>query len=112
MTQAIPLPDQIFAAIKDSAPSKVVELINDYAREVTIVGIILSDNYMKELYDYQGTGYIAAIDTLHDWAKEFVKLYAHVEEWEEFCDTQTVYENIMCWDDFVIAFGAAKMKGL
>ena len=86
------------------------KLIQDYATEVAMIAIILSDNYMKELYEKSQSGYIACIDQLQAWATEFVKLYAHVEEWEEFCNTQTLYKNIMCWDDFVIAYGADKMS--
>ena len=86
--------------------------IQRYADEVTVTAIILSDNYMKQLYEKSGTGYIACIDTIREWANEFVTLYGHVEEWDEFCDTQKVYENIACWDDFVISFGKEKMDKL
>ena len=118
VTQTIPLPEEIVANVFAPFDGKIqkynmetaVVKIKDYAREVAIVAIILSDNYMKELYEKSQSGYIACIDQLQAWATEFVKLYAHVEEWEEFCNTQTLYKNIMCWDDFVIAYGADKMK--
>lgn len=106
MSQAIKLPANI-------THSKIMQKeIADYAREVAMVGIILSDNYMKSLYEAQGTGYIACIDTLHDWAVECVAKFAHVEEWEEFIDSDAnPYKGrTMCWDDVVIAFGEEKMK--
>jgi len=117
MTQAIVLPEMISTILNQAGvpqTSTIVEkAMNDYAREVAMVAIILSDNYMKELYEtpvgYHG-GYMTCIDLIHEWAVEFVHKYAHVEEWEEFCATQTDFENIMCWDDMVIAFGNKKIK--
>lgn len=105
MSQAIKLPANI-------THSKIMQgEIAEYAREVAIVAIILSDNYMKSLYEAQGTGYIACIDTLQDWAVEFVTKFAHVEEWEEFIDSDAnPYKQAMCWDDVVIFFGEEMMK--
>ena len=102
MTQAITLP-------KDVLTPDQSEIAERYAKEVALIAIILADNYMKQLYEERGMGYMACIDELHDWAVEFVEKYGHVEEWEEFCDTQTEFKNIMCWDDFVIAWGLRKL---
>ena len=115
MTQAIVLPSEMAKGYIDDAHYRLdlEKLVKDYAREVAVVAIILSDNYMKELYEtpvgYHGS-YMTCIDLIHEWAVEFVHKYAHVEEWEEFCATQTDFENIMCWDDMVIAFGNKKIK--
>lgn len=120
MTQAIPLPVHIgneirnienvdastLATVAMSAETKA----NDYAHEVAIVGIILSDNYMKSIYA-RSNGYIDSIDTLARWSKEFVTKFAHVEEWEEFIDSnENPYKGTtICWDDVVITFGAEMM---
>ena len=85
--------------------------INDYATEVALIAIIISDNIMKPFYEKSQIGYMACIDQIQLWAKEFVTMYAHVEEWEEFCSTQQIYKNIMCWDDFVIAYANEKLEG-
>lgn len=118
MSQAKMLPEQIVANLFAPHDGNTVKfnkettekLIREYAYETTVVAIILSDNYMKPLYKACGQGYMSCLDIINEWAIEFVKLYGHVEEWEEFCDTQAIYKNIMCWDDFVIAFGADKLK--
>ena len=115
MVQSILLPPQIADKVNSATPYEInkYELttsIEAYAKEVTLIGIILSDNYMKRLYKKSEAGYMFCIDQLHAWAKEFVDKYAYVDEWEEFCSTQTEFKNIMCWDDFVIAFGNKKFK--
>ena len=115
MTQAIPLPQDTVTEYGNNAISNAlaVERINNYAKEVAMVAIILSDNYMKELYESPfgyHSGYIACIDKLHEWAVEFVQTYAHVAEWEEFLSTDRTFGECICWDDFVIAFGSHKIK--
>jgi hypothetical protein len=91
--------------------TEVQKQVSEYAREIGLVSAILADHWMKDLYEAQGTGYIAALDTLTDWAIECVKGYAHVEEWEEYLDSdECPYKGVLCWDDFVIRFGAEKMK--
>lgn len=104
VTQAVMLPVAIVAKYANTN-GKAYEAINNWAREMTQIGIILADNYMKPLYEKSQLGYMFCIEELHNWALSFMMRYAHVEEWEEFCNTQTIYKNISCWDDFVIAFG-------
>ena len=103
MSQAIILP-------KDVLGSNLTEIANKYAHEVAIVAIILSDNYMKQLYDKSHDGYIACIDELHNWAVEYVEKFAHVTEWEEFLSTDRTYGECLCWDDYVVAFGQTKLN--
>lgn len=105
----ITLPVTICAKYANHSPL-AFNAINEYASEVALVAIIISDNIMKPLYEKSGIGYMACIDLIKDWAKEFVTMYAHVEEWEEFCSTQQIYKNIMCWDDFVIAYANEKLE--
>lgn len=99
----IMLPVEICSKYANSSPL-AYNAISNYATEVALIAIIISDNIMKPFYDKSQIGYMACIDQIQVWAKEFVTKYAHVEEWEEFCSTQTIYKNIMCWDDFVIAY--------
>lgn len=121
MSQATLLPEQIVTSIVNIGNMERTERmkiaddiktqIGEYAREVSITAIILSDNYMKELYKVSQSGYIFCIDLLQTWAAQFVQKYAHVEEWEEFIYSDAnIYKGTMCWDDFVIAFGEEKMK--
>lgn len=88
-----------------------LKVANDYAKEVALVAIILSDNYMKPLYDKKDIGYIACLDVLHDWAVEYVKAHAHVTDWEEFLSGDRTYGNCACWDEHVINFGSHKLDG-
>lgn len=104
---AIKLPSQI------THSKQMAEEIKKYANELAVTAIILSDNYMKELYEVAGQGYMFCLDLLNVWAMEFVEKYAHVEEWEEFIysDKNPYGSNkVACWDDFVIAFGEEKLN--
>ena len=117
MSFAITLPDQIVAKVVNMGniepeaelTNLVKEKIKDYAREVALVGIILSDNYMKELYEKTQIGYIACLDAIHQWAVEYVNQFAHVEEWEEFLSTDRTFGECLCWDDHCIAYGKSKL---
>jgi len=102
MTQAITLP-------KDVLTPNQSEIAERYAKEVALVAIILTDNFMEDLYNKRTAGYMACLDAIHEFAVKFVTKNAHVEEWEEFCDTQTEFKNIACWDDFVIAWGSVNI---
>lgn len=125
MSQAIPTPNMIVAKVVNQGNiaegaellNVVKERINDYAREVVLVAIILSDNYMKELYEnnkgsFTMSGYMACIDELHSWSVEYVTKFAHVEEWEQFLLTDRTYGECLCWDDHVVAFGQSKLNNL
>jgi hypothetical protein len=103
------LPVELCSKYANNSPL-AFNAISDYATEVAMIAIIISDNIMKQLYDKSHIGYMACIDQIKDWSKDFVTLYAHVDEWEEFCSTQQIYKNIMCWDDFVIAYANEKLE--
>jgi hypothetical protein len=118
MSQAISTPDIIVTKVvnkgnisEDAILLEVVkEKIKDYAREVAMVAIILSDNYMKVLYEKTHIGYMCCLDELHTWAVEYVTKFAHVEDWEEFLDTDRTYGECLCWDDHVVMFGKHKLE--
>lgn len=102
---AIKLPSQI------THSKQMAEEIKKYANELAVTAIILSDHYMKELYEVSQQGYMFCLDLLNVWAMEFVEKYAHVEEWEEFVYSEAnPYKGTMCWDDVVIAFGEEKLN--
>lgn len=119
MSQAIALPDSIVGRFSQMGlplcADKAKTQIESYAREVALVAIILSDNYMKELYEnrkgsFTMSGYMACIDELHSWAVEYVTKFAHVEEWEQFLLTDRTYGECLCWDDHIIQFGKTKLE--
>ena len=103
MSFAITLPETVLSGDQ-------LKVAKDYAKEVALVAIILSDNWMKPLYEKQDIGYIACLDVLHEWAEQFVSMFAHVDDWEEFLETDTRYGKCLCWDEFVIAYGEYKLK--
>lgn len=120
MSFAITLPDQIVAKVVNMGnitpdaelTNLVKDKINDYVREIAMVAIILSDNYMKQLYLKSNMGYMNCIDTLHQWAVEYITKFAHVTEWDEFLDTDRTFGHCSCWDDHCMAFGKAKLDNL
>ncbi len=89
--------------------------LNAYIRELAKVAVVLSDNYMKDLYTHSLDGYICCVDQIHEWAVEFMEKFYHLytDDWEEFCysDTNPYNGRTDCWDDVVIAFGQEKMDG-
>ena len=110
--QSILLPESIVNEFTKTEKNISIKQIERYGCELVSIGIILSDNYMEELYEKQGMGYMCAIETLSNWAVEFLNTYAHVKEWEEFIITQTKYNNVCCWDDVVISFGREKLNAI
>lgn len=111
MNQSIKLPIDIVNGIPKITRIGVHTMcdeINQYAKEVALVSIILSDNYLERLYVKMG-GYMACIDELHRWAVEFITKFAHVKEWDEFLSTDRTFGECSCWDDMVVAFGKYKL---
>ena len=113
MSQKTKLPIEILVESFTVGGTNVVKDIQAYADEVAITAIVLSDAFMTELYPKQREGYIKAIDTIKDWANEFVNKFAHVEEWESFvASVNNPYKNCAAWDDIVIAFGKEKLEAI
>ena len=116
MSQVIILPNTIVEPFSQIGlplcADKAKTQIERYAQEVAMVAIILSDNYMKQLYEKSNMGYMACIDVLHQWAVEYVTKFAHVTEWEQFLSTYRTYGDCLCWDDHVISFGKTKLNNL
>lgn len=121
MSQVIILPNNIVEPFSQIGlplcAEKAKTQIERYTQEVAMVAVILSDNYMKDLYEntvssFTMSGYMACIDVLHQWAVEYVTKFAHVPEWEQFLSTDRTYGECLCWDDHVVAFGKTKLNKL
>ena len=115
MSYAIKLPEIIASQHNVHNSAALIEDIKKYAREIGWISVILSDNYMDKLYTKLGLGYMATMEMITEWAEEFVRTYAHVEEWEEFIySDKNPYgsTDVICWDDFVIRFGYEKINAL
>jgi hypothetical protein len=111
---AIKLPKEIVKTVVKqgniSADAVLLETVEtdviDYAREVSFVAIVLSDELMGQLYDKRITGgYIDCIGIIHQWAVKFVETYAHIVDWFEFLETDRTYGNCSSWDEFVYSYG-------
>lgn len=112
MNQVIVLPNSIvepFNHIGLPSADKAKTQIERYTREVALVAIILSDNYMEMLYEKTNNGYIGCIDVLHQWAVEYVTKFAHVTDWETFLETDRTFGECLSWDDHIISFGKTKL---
>lgn len=103
MSQAIVLPKNVLAP-------NMVAMVETYAKEVALVSIILSDNFMLLLYDKSNVGYMACLVELHTWAVEYIEKFAHVVEWEIFLSTDRTYGECWSWEDHVVAFGQTKLN--
>jgi len=84
--------------------------VND-SIEIGMYAACLSDNWMKELYDKSGIGYIAALDQISSWAHEFYHTYYEkLKDWETFEESTDNIYQASCWDDFVIAWGKDRLS--
>ena len=71
----------------------------------------LADNWMAELYEKSGKGYIAALDEITAWAHEFYNsYYENLKDWETFEQSEDNTYKAVCWDDFVIAWGKDRLE--
>ena len=122
MSQAIKLPINIVSGVPKitnigihTMLVRYCEEINNYAREVALVAVILTENHFNTLYESiygNNNGYIACIDEIHKWAVEYVHTFAHVTDWEEFIMNDKTIEGCTGWDDHVAAFGALKLRNI
>lgn len=79
--------------------------------EIGMLAACFADNFMKELYEKSGKGYIDALDEISAWAHEFYHAYYEkLKEWETFEESEDNIFNAVCWDDFVIAWGSDRLK--
>ena len=79
--------------------------------EIGMLAAIFSDNFLKELYEKSGNGYITVVEEISAWAHEFYNLYyLKLKNWDAFSEsTDNIYQAV-CWDDFVIAWGANRLN--
>lgn len=86
-----------------------METVND-SIEIGMYAACLADNYIKELYEKSGKGYIAALDEITAWAHEFYNsYYEKLKDWDTFERSADNIYNAVCWDDFLIAWGGERM---
>jgi len=86
-------------------------------KEVAMVSAIIADCITKPLYDEmqkQGHGYIDTIDTISQWAIEFVKTHKKTS-WEDVLETGITplskeIKDIICYDDAVFDFAHYKLE--
>lgn len=83
--------------------------VND-SIEIGMLAACLADNYLKDLYEKSGIGYIAVLDEISAWAHEFYNsFYEKLKDWETFEDSSDNVYKSLCWDDFVMAWGQERM---
>jgi hypothetical protein len=118
MIQSIHLPTQIVAKVTNRgnilADAVVLDIVKEditnYANEIAMVSIVMSDAIMQRLY-VVSQGYMNAIGLIANWANEFVALYADVTEWDEFVHSdRNPYKNTTSWDDVVTAYAEEKLQ--
>jgi hypothetical protein len=124
MSQRIILPSEIISTHIDTGESrnnniffngkvmkvtdyyKLIESqIQAYTREVAMVTAILSERCLNDIIALN-TGYMDAIDLISKWAVEFIETYAHVTEWDSYCNDNDVSD----WHEFVCVFSAIRMQ--
>lgn len=78
--------------------------------EIGMYAACLADNWLNELYENSGKGYIAALDEITAWAHEFYNsYYEKLKDWETFEESIDNIYHAACWDDFVIAWGKDRL---
>ncbi len=79
--------------------------------EIGMLAACLADNFLNELYERSGKGYITTLDEISAWAHEFYNAYYEkLKDWEAFEESEdNIYKDI-CWDDFVISWGSDRLK--
>ncbi|MEO8171459.1 MAG: hypothetical protein ABI581_00195 [Sediminibacterium sp.] len=83
--------------------------VND-SIEIGMYAACLADNWLNELYEKSGKGYISALDEITAWAHEFYNLYYEkLKDWDTFEETTDNIYNAVCWDDFVIEWGKDRL---
>jgi hypothetical protein len=82
-------------------------------KEVSLLCVIFSDNFMTPLYEASNKGYMYCIEEISGWAAEFFSLYSHVTDWEQFLENPDNNPfKAVCWDDFVISWGVNKLDAV
>ncbi len=80
--------------------------------DTILIAIILSDNYMKPLYELSDNiGYFTCMDILSGWAKEFHETYKDFD-WENMAEggDHEEFPDCDCWDSAVIEWGEARLE--
>lgn len=79
--------------------------------EIGLIAACLADNYMEHLYNLSEIGYINALHEISAWSHEFYHAYHEkLKDWETFeSSTANIYGSV-CWDDFLIAWGAERIR--
>lgn len=86
-----------------------MQQVND-SIEIGMYAACLADNWLSELYEKSGKGYIAVLDEITAWAHEFYhSYYEKLKDWETFEQSTDNTYQAACWDDFVIAWGKDRL---
>ncbi len=84
--------------------------VND-SIEIGMYAACLADNFLNPLYEKSGKGYIAALDEITALAHEFYNsYYEKLKDWETFEPSEDNIYKSVCWDDFVIDWGAVRIE--
>lgn len=87
----------------------MTEQIN--TKEIALIAACLSDNYLSRIYDLSQYGYIDALSFISDWAHEYYNAYYELQkDWDAFEPSADNIYNAVCWDDFLIAWGADRFS--
>jgi hypothetical protein len=83
--------------------------VND-SIEIGMYATCLADNWLKELYEKSGKGYISALDEITAWAHEFYhSYYEKLKDWDSFEESDSNIYKSACWDDFLIEWGKDRL---
>lgn len=89
--------------------------VKTIARECALLAAIISDEYIRTIYEGKHEGYIAALDVVADLAIEFYDKYKDVGWGEVFEDEDAAAKiglprNCDCWDDAVMGWAGHRLN--
>lgn len=99
--------------LPQSNPNDRSEMTEQEIRsEYAMIGAIISDNFMKRLYEIVEDGYVECVNIIADVTERLVsKCYPGLVNirWDEYLETFNNHEYL-CWDDFVIGEAEKLLK--